>query len=160
MAILGTTAGGATVTRARWVDADPGSGVLPVAATELLPPGQAMAGMDYLSRHVVTVDWPGGAVYLDPVADVVPSIPASASLAWDDGFVVGSFVEGLPGNDGVELAAPVQAIDGEVVSDAPFDRFCRHLTQPPERYAVALAVEPPASVAVSPAAGFLEPLAP
>ena len=60
MAILGTTAGGATVTRARWVDADPGSGVLPVAATELLPPGQAMAGMDYLSRHVVTVDWPGG----------------------------------------------------------------------------------------------------
>ena len=74
--------------------------------------------------------------------------------------MVGSFVEGLPANDGLQLAAPVLAIDGEVVSGAPFDRFCRHFTQPPERYVVALAVEPPPSVAVSPAAGFLEPLTP
>ena len=160
MAILGTTADGATVTRARWVDAEPGSGVQPVAATELLPPGQAVAGMDYLSRHVVTIDWPGGVVYLDPIADVVPTVPTSASLAWDDGFVVGSFVEGLPANDGLELAAPVLAIDDEIVSDAPFDRFCRHLTQPPERFDFVLADDQAAAVAVSPASGFLERLSP
>ena len=155
MAILGTTASGATVTRARWVDAEPGSGVLPMAAMEALPPGQAIAGMDYLSRFVVTVDWPEGAVYLDPIADVAPSVPASASLAWDDGIVVGSFMEGLPANDSLELAAPVLAIDDEIVSDAPFDRFCRHLTQPPERYEFTLEDDHAQPVPVAPVEDLL-----
>jgi len=150
MAILGTTAGGASVARARWVDAERGRAVLPVAAMELLSPGQAVAGMDYLSRYVVTVDWPGGAVYLDPIATVAPSTPASASLAWDDGFVVGSYVEGLPANDGLQLAAPVLAIDDEIVSDAPFDRFCRHLTQPPERMVFTLEADHAETVPVAP----------
>ncbi len=64
--------------------------------------------------------------------------------------MVGSYVEGLPANDRLELAAPVLAIDDEVVSDAPFDRFCRHLTQPSERYEFTLEEDHAEAVLVAP----------
>ena len=77
----------------------PATDPLLVAASESMPQGQGNAGTDFLSRFVVTLDWPAGVVYLDPISDVAPSAPASAALAWDDGFVVGSFVEDLAGSE-------------------------------------------------------------
>ncbi len=157
MAILGTTATASAVTRASWVEAGPGGGGLPVAAMELLPPGQANAGTDYLSRFVVTIDWPAGMVYLDPIEAVTPSIPASATLAWDDGFVIGSYVDGLPANAGLGLSDEVLDIDGEDVTGATFDTFCRHLTGTPASYEMTVAGEPPARFQVAPVEGFHVP---
>ncbi len=155
MAILGSGSAGPVLTRARWVEAAIAGEPLPIAASESMPQGQGDAGTDYLSRFVVTIDWPAGVVYLDPIADLAPSVPASVALAWDDGFVVGSYVEGPAGIAGLELGARVQAIDGQDVTRAPFDDFCRRLTDGPDAFEMTIAGgEVPVTVDVAPVEGF------
>ncbi len=158
MAVLGSGAAGPVLTQARWVDATTGDDSLLLAASESMPQGQGNAGTDYLSRFVVTLDWPAGVVYLDPIADVAPSVPSSAALGWDDGFVVGSYVEGLAGNEGLELGARVQAIEGQDVTRAPFDDFCRRLIDGPATFEMTMAGEGSVAVSVAPVDGFYAPL--
>jgi predicted aspartyl protease len=158
MTILGTGAAGSFSTRVRWLDAAIGPEPLLLAVSEALPEGVGNAGTDYLSRFVVTIDWPGGSVYLDPVAELLPSVPPSAALAWDEGFVVGSYVEDAPGNESLELGAGVARIDGQVVAGAPFADFCDHLLADDEELSFTLAGETPATVQVRPVEGFFDPL--
>jgi hypothetical protein len=153
-AILGTGAAGSFTTQARWLDASVGPGSLPLATLDVLPEGQGNAGNDYLSRFIVTIDWPAGVVYLEPVAADVPSAPMSASLAWDDGFVIGSFVEGLDGDIGLALSDEVLAIDGEGVTDATVDDYCSHLTSGPVDYELTVEGEPPSTLRVAPVEDF------
>ncbi|MEA2025777.1 MAG: hypothetical protein U9O18_03720, partial [Chloroflexota bacterium] len=163
MSVLGRGTAGPFTTRLEWSAVDVGLGDevmrLPLAASAALPPGQGIAGVDFLSRFVVTVDWPGDAVYLDPIAEVAPSIPASASLSWDNGYVVGSYAEGLSANDGLELGADVTAIDGIDVTRAPFDDFCTRLTaEDAATYEMTVAGDVPTTVEVTRVEDFLEPL--
>jgi predicted aspartyl protease len=157
MAILGTGTAGSFTTQVRWLDAAIGPEPILLAVSEALPEGVGNAGTDYLSRFVVTIDWPGGSVYLDPVAELLPSVPPSAALAWDEGFVVGSYVEGAPGNESLELGAGVARIDGEDVARAPFAEFCDHLLADKEEFSITL-TEPLAIVQVGPLEGFFGPL--
>jgi predicted aspartyl protease len=158
MAILGTGAAGSFATQVRWLDAGIGAEPLLLAVSEALPAGMGNAGTDYLSRFVVTIDWPGGNVYLDPVAELLPSVPPSAALAWDEGYVVGSYVEGAPGNEPLELGAHVARIDDQVVARAPFAEFCDHLLADKEEFSITLAGEAPATVQQGPLEGFFGPL--
>ena len=122
VATLASTAGGRVATRLAWTTADVSLGDrqlrdLPIATTTVLPEGQGIMGNAFLDDFVVTIDWPAGVLYLDPVAgDPRPDVPVSVSPTWHDGYVVGSFVEGAPGTAGLALDAPILAIDGEDVS--------------------------------------------
>ncbi len=102
---------------------------VPLATTTALSEGQGIMGNAFLDDFVVTIDWTADALYLDPVSDDPgPEVPLSVSPTWHDGFVVGSVVEGAPGTTGIELDAPILAIDGEDVSRATVDDACRRLT--------------------------------
>ncbi len=122
IALLASTAGGRIATRLAWTTADVSLGDrqlrdLPVATTTVLPEGQGIMGNAFLDDFVVTIDWPAGVLYLDPVAgDPHPDVPMSVSATWHDGYVVGSFVEGAPATAGLELDAPILTIDGEDVT--------------------------------------------
>ncbi len=160
----GTGTGGDFTTRAHWLSAEVGLDgerkPLPIAAMETVPQGQGNAGTDFLRHFVLTVDWPGGALYLEPLSEAVPSTPASAGLGWDGGYVVGSFVEGLPGAGELELGASVSAIDGESVAGVPFDDYCTRVVrgEGPDTYEMTVAGEVPMTVDVASSAGFFEPL--
>ncbi|HSM32495.1 MAG TPA: hypothetical protein VK987_00235, partial [Anaerolineae bacterium] len=139
MAILGSGAAGSVATQMRWLDAGIGAEPLLLAVSEALPEGLGNAGTDYLWRFVVTIDWPGGSVYLDPVAELLPSVPPSAALAWDEGYVVGSYVEGLDINAGLTLGADINSLDGRDVTQVPFDDFCTRLLDDPPTYQLSIA---------------------
>lgn len=158
VAIRGSSIAGPFITKVQWLTAVGGSGARTLTTTRSLPPGRGLAGTDYLSRFVVTIDWANETVYLAPIADPAPSAPPSASLAWDEGYVLGSLVEGWPGTDGLALGASVAAIDGEDVSAATFDDYCAHLVAGPQRYTLTLAGSEPRDLVVEPAGVFLDPL--
>ena len=84
--------------------------------------------------------------------------PSSAGLGWDDGYVVGSFVEDVPANEGLLLGARVMAIDGADVARAPFDDYCTRVVRDggPDEYELTVAGEPPVTVPVAPLEGFFE----
>jgi|GEM_PF-5768540 len=162
-AVLGTTAAGGFTSLVQWLAAEVTLGEeaqrLPIATVGVLPEGQGNAGTDFLSRFVVTFDWSEDAVYLDPIAELAPTTPSSAGLAWSDGYVVGSYVEGLPGNEGLALSTEVTAIDGRDVTHAPFDDFCTRLTaEGTATYEMTVAGEVPTTVVVAPVKDFFEPL--
>ena len=72
---------------------------LPVATTTVLPEGQGIMGNAFLDDFIVTIDWPAGVLYLDPVAgDPHPDVPMSVSPTWHDGYVVGLVRGGRPGH--------------------------------------------------------------
>ncbi len=137
VATLASTAGGRVATRLAWTTADVSLGDrqlrdLPIATSTVLPEGQGAMGNAFLDDFIVTIDWPAGVLYLDPVSDdPYPAVPMSVSPGWHDGYVVGSFVEGAPGTADLELDAPLLAIDGEEVSGATFGDFCSRLADPP-----------------------------
>ncbi len=128
MSILGTSAVGSFSTRAHWLTVELGVGdelrPTPVAATEVAPEGQGIAGTDFLRHFIVTIDWAESVLYLEPLDGAEPSTPSSAGLGWNDGYVIGSFVEGHPGNEDLLLGATVSAIDGQSVAGVPFDDYC------------------------------------
>jgi predicted aspartyl protease len=162
--ILSTTAAGIVSTRASWIAADLGFGDeehrLPLAAAGLLPAGQGDAGTDFLRHFVVTIDWVEDVAYLSPLGDeLAPAVPASAGLAWDEGFVVGSFVLGVPGTEGLVLDTDVVALDGRDVTRAPFDDFCARMLDGPATYEMTVAGELPSTVDVAPVEDFFEALA-
>ena len=163
VAVLGSGAAGAFTTRARWTGTDVALGgramPLPIAAMAALPEGQGNAGMDFLSRFVVTIDWADDALYLEPIEALTPTVPRSAGLAWDEGYVVGSLVEDAPDNEDLVLGAAVSAIDGRDVSRATFDDFCAHLVEAPARYEMTVDGEAPVTLEVAPLEGFYESLA-
>jgi hypothetical protein len=156
---------GPIATRIDWTAADIDLGGqamwLPIATSELLPEGVGNMGNEFLSHFVVTIDWPGQTLYLDPAGPGPwPRVPLSVNVGWDgDGFVVGSLVEGLPETDAIELGAPVATIEGVEVSDATLDDYCRRLIgDAPETFEMTLAGEAPTTVDVAPVEDFFEPL--
>jgi predicted aspartyl protease len=160
--VLATTFGGVLGSRIAWSSAEVGlgqSGTTPIATIDTLPDGQGNAGTDLLRHFVVTLDWSEDVVYLQPLDGVpLPSVPLSASVAWDDGFVVGSRVLGQPDADVLTLGTPVSAIDGRDVTRAPFDDFCRHLLEGPAAYEMTVTGEVPTAIEVAPVDGFYLPV--
>ena len=102
----------------------------PLAATDTIAAGVGNMGNTFLREFVVTIDWPGRMVYLEPVASVGsiarPSEPLSATVMWQDGrLVVGSIVLGGPAEeDGLELGAVIVTIDGQPAEAPTFEAFC------------------------------------
>ncbi len=161
--VLATTFEGITGSRVAWSSATLGLGeprTMPIATIDTLPDGQGNAGTDLLRHFIVTLDWGEDVVYLQPLDEApAPSVPASASVAWDEGFVVGSRVLGQPGAEVLELDTSVEAIDGRDVSGAPFDDFCRHLLDGPDTYQMTVAGVVPTTVGVAPVEDFFGALA-
>jgi predicted aspartyl protease len=166
MATLASGASGAFATRLAWAAADVALGDqrlvgLPIAASDALPEGQGIMGNAFLDDFVVTIDWGENTLYLDPLAgDPNPDVPMSVSPTWHDGYVVRSVVEGTPGTAGIELDAPVLAIDGEDVTSATFDDFCRRSaisTGAP--YEMTVGGDQPIDVVAAPVDSFFDPLA-
>lgn len=161
---LTSSIGGSGAARAAWstLSVEPAASVLPdplpVTVIDTLPGGQGIAGTDLLQHYVVTLDWTEDVVYLQPIDESAsPAVPSLASLTWDDGFVVGSRLPRQPEAADLVLGTPVLAIDGQDVSRASFDDFCRHWLEGPERYELTVAGKEPATVAVGPAVGFFDP---
>jgi predicted aspartyl protease len=154
-------ASGPAAAREQWTSAEmklgAESATLPLATSEILPPGQGSLGTDLLSHFVVTLDWTNDMVYLEPITDAAtrsPSIPMSATLSWDDGFTVGSIVEGLAETDPLELGANVVAIDGRDVTTAPFDDFCKRTLAAPTPHTITVAGDTPSTVEAAPVEDF------
>jgi hypothetical protein len=166
VATLASTASGRVATRLAWTAADVSLGDrqlrdLPIAATTVLPEGQGVMGNAFLDQFVVTIDWPAGVLYLDPMAgDPRPDVPMSVSPTWHDGYVVGSIVEGTPGTAGLALDVPILAIDGEDVSRATVADFCSRLTEPTTHASSELTIagEPARTLISAPVDGFFGPL--
>jgi predicted aspartyl protease len=156
--LLASTFGGLVRSHVTWSSTDIGLGLagpVPIAAIDTLPDGQGNAGGDLLRHFVLTLDWSEDAAYLQPLDDTpVPSAPPSSSVAWDDGFVVGSRVLGQAGRDGPEVGIPVTAIAGRDVSRASFDDFCRHMREGPSTYEMTVSGDPPTTVMVAPVEDF------
>ena len=99
-------------------------------------------------------------IYLEPIADEHrPTPPMSASLGWNDGYVLGAFVEGWPGTDALSLGTPITSIDGRDVSGVPFADFCTRMTAPRSDFEMIVAAEVPTPIEVTEVADFYEPLA-
>ena len=157
IATLASTAGGRIATRLTWAAADLSLGqsqlaAVPLATTTALPEGQGIMGNAFLDDFVGHHRLDGRRALPGPgLGRSGPEVPLSVSPTWHDGFVVGSVVEGAPGTTGIELDAPILAIDGEDVGRATVDDACRRLTdasRPPTSLTVAGDV--PIDVAVGP----------
>ena len=100
-------------------------------------------------------------VYLDLIEPHSrPSVPSSAALGWSDGYVVGALVEEATGTAGLELSAPVVAIDGEDVRSATFDDYCvRPNREPTGPLEVTIAGDEPMIVDAAPVEDFYQDLA-
>ena len=162
---LGASSTGTFETRIAYTAADLAFGdqtlpSVPIATTTTLPEGRGNIGNEFLANYVVTVDWPEGVLYLDPVdPDPRPSVPSSAALSWSGGYVVGELVEGATGTAGLELSAPVVAIDGEDVRAATFDDYCVWSSrQPVGRLGLTIAGDEPTTVDAAPVEDFFEDL--
>jgi hypothetical protein len=163
---LATGARGPFPARLAYVAADLELGGLaipavPVAATDALPRGQGDLGNELLSRFVLTIDWSEGDLYLDPIAaDLQPPAPLSATVTWADGYVLGSFVEGLAGAAGLSVGAPVEALDEEDTTAASFGDFCAHAGSGSTASSLTLSGDPSRRLVVSPVTDFFAPLEP
>jgi predicted aspartyl protease len=162
--VLGSSATGQFATQIRWasanVDFGAGTAAMPLATSDALPPGQGDIGTDFLSHFILTIDWTDDTIYLEPIdPGSGPSIPMSVALGWDDGFMVGSYVDGLAEGAGLQLGAPVAAVDGRDVTSAPFDEFCAYLRARPEIQQIVVAGDALRTVDVEPVRDFYEPLA-
>lgn len=160
--VLTTTFEGIEGSRIAWSSVPLGLGQvgpMPIATIDTLPDGQGHAGTELLRHFVTTVDWSEDVVYLQPLDDApTPAVPASASVAWDAGFVVGSRVLGQPDAEVLQLGTAVAAIDGRDTTGAPFDDFCQLLVEPPGDYEMTVASETPVTVEVAQVESFYLPL--
>jgi len=109
----------------------------PVATTTTIAEGQGNIGNGFLSAFVTTIDWPGGMIYLDPLAAdgsiALPPEPAAAGVGWDgERIVVSSVVAGSEADQaGLELGAVVSSIGGISYESPTRDGFCALLTAEP-----------------------------
>ena len=87
---------------------------MPVATVDALIPGLGVLGTEFLRHFVLTVDWPGRAVYLDPLdpgasmtCDRPP--PLLATVGWDGhDLTVSSMVDVSEATDaGLAIGLPV-----------------------------------------------------
>ena len=148
------------------VDLDIGGTALdgyPVATIDLLAAGQGNIGNAFLDDFVVTIDWPGGVVYLDPVAAdrsvPTPLDPAAATLSWDgEDIIIGSVARGSTvAEAGLKLGDTVTAVGDVDYGDATRDDFCALSTSDtPDRYSVTTADGE--SYEIGPADGFYDSL--
>lgn len=135
----------------------------PVATTETLRPGEGNLGNGFLEGFVVTLDWPDGRVYLDPVTPdgsiPRPPEPLAADLSWDgQNLIVGSIVPGSSAADaGLELGEAVVSVDGQDRSESSRQDFCKLEAGDPET-AHTVTTAGGASYSLEPAAGFFDPL--
>ncbi len=100
----------------------------PVATIESLQAGQGNIGNAFMSNYVVTIDWPQGNIYFDPVSDDPrPPTPPAATIGWDgERITVGGVVEGSDvAEAGLAIGQFVSSIDGQDVSAATRDDFCQ-----------------------------------
>ncbi|CAN5857654.1 hypothetical protein BH23CHL8_BH23CHL8_21850 [soil metagenome] len=100
---------------------------LPIATIDALPPGLGSMGNAFLRHFVVTIDWPGWMLYLDPVAlRPEPEVPVLARVAWrGTEAVVVSFVEGPAAREaGLVIGLPVLTLDGHDLTGGSTDDPC------------------------------------
>ena len=136
----------------------------PIATVESLAEGQGNIGNAFLDDFVLTIDWPGGKVYLDPVsADgsiPTPTEPAAVNVGWDgEDMTVGSIARGSPPAEaGLELGETVVAIDETDVGAATRDDFCTWYTSDtPDQY--SLTDTAGETFEIGPVEGFYDSLA-
>ena len=141
LTILGAGAAGTFTTDLSYLDVGLSLGdsitTYPVAVSETMQTGVGNIGNTFLREFVVTIDWPGRTVYLDPVAADRsiggPAEPSAAGIAWDgERVVVGSLVRGGPSEQaGLELGEVVTAVGATDLQAPTFDDFCALLTATP-----------------------------
>jgi hypothetical protein len=157
-------AAGTFETRLEYANVDLGfvGGVLkdyPLAGEETLQPGSGNIGNRFFEDFVVTFDWPGRLIYLDPVASVpAPPVPPSASLGWDgEQFVVALVTDGTALADaGIALGAVVTMADGRDVSGASLDDYCPFFrSEVPAEFDITLDDEQ--TFSTGPAEGIFDP---
>ena len=136
------TSGPGPFTRIRYGSADVRLGErlvtgLPVATVDALMPGLGVLGTEFLRHFVLTVDWPGRAVYLDPVDPggidgLRPSPPLLATVGWDGhDLTVSSMVDVPEATDaGLAIGLPVRAIDGRDASTLSSADACALVLDP------------------------------
>ena len=104
----------------------------PVATIDTLQKGQGNIGNGFLRDFVLTIDWPEGLLYLDPVAeDRVPPVPFAAAIGWDgQRIIVGNLIDRSDvATAGLKLGQPISAIDGTDVSTATREQFCSYMVE-------------------------------
>jgi hypothetical protein len=114
---------------------------LPVATIEALEPGLGVVGTGFLRHFVLTIDWPGRTIVLDPldedgVASLAPAPPLLATVGWDgDGLTVSSFVD-VPeaAEAGLAIGLPVRAVDGREAASLTLREACALALGPPAPY--------------------------
>ena len=128
----------------------------PIAAVDIGTQGLGNMGNAFLSEFVVTFDWAGRKLYLDPVAEdgtIDPPERSSAGLGWDGSRIaVHRLQDGSPAAEaGLQLGDVVSAVDGRDVSQATRDDFCALMTGPPPS---TIRTEGGASYDIAPMADF------
>jgi PDZ domain len=105
----------------------------PIAAVDIGTQGLGNMGNAFLSQFIVTFDWAGRKLYLDPVAEdgaIDPPERPSAGLGWDGSRIfVHRLLVGSPAAEaGLRLGDVVSAVDGRDVSQATRGDFCALMT--------------------------------
>ena len=133
----------------------------PVATIESLQAGQGNIGNAFMSNYVVTIDWPQGNIYFDPVSDDPrPPAPPAATIGWDgERITVGGVVEGSDAADaGIAIGQLVSSIDGRDVSAATRDDFCELYVAERREDGFELTTDGGQTYQVSPVEDFYDPL--
>ena len=135
----------------------------PVATTDTLRQGEGIIGNGFLDGFIVTIDWPEGTVYLDPVSsdgDIpTPPEPLGANLSWDGtSLIIGSIVPGSTATDvGLELGETVSSINAEDRSTISRSEFCAlQAGRAPE--SVSVTTLRGVTYTIAPVVGFFDPL--
>ncbi|MFV2064439.1 MAG: aspartyl protease family protein [Chloroflexota bacterium] len=133
----------------------------PVATIDSLQAGQGNIGNAFLSNYIVTIDWPQGDIYFEPVSDDArPPAPPAAKIGWDgERITVGSVVEGSDvAEAGLAIGQLIASVDGQDVSAATRDDFCELSVagQPGDQYAIT--IDGGQSYQIGPVEGFYDPL--
>jgi hypothetical protein len=111
---------------------------MPIATIEALESRLGVMGTEFLRHFVVTIDWPGRALFLDPIeptaiAALRPAAPLMATVGWDgQGLSVSSMVD-VPeaAEAGLAIGLPVRAVDGREASSVTFAQACALAQDPP-----------------------------
>ncbi len=133
----------------------------PVATIESLQAGQGNIGNAFMSNYVVTIDWPQGNIYFDPVSDDPrPPAPPAATIGWDgERITVGGVVEGSDvAEAGLAIGQFVSSIDGQDVSAATRDDFCELYVAERRDDGFELTTDDGQTYQVGPVEDFYDPL--
>lgn len=135
----------------------------PVATTDSVGRREGIIGNGFLDGFVVTIDWPSGKLYLDPVlADgsiPMPPDPLGANLSWDGrNPIIGSIVPGSTAAEvGLRLGEAVSRITTQDHSYMALSEFCAlRPGEPPQ--IVSVTTVRGVTYAFEPVVGFFDPL--